>query len=69
MDISILSVSEMRWLDTGCCDINNHRVYYLGTSNNEYRHGVEMVVNKNTAKCVTNFVSVSKRIMLLQIDA
>lgn len=53
MKIDILGISKMRWPRAIYCDINKHRMSYLETSNNEYKHGVSMI-----AECVTNFVPV-----------
>lgn len=69
MDIKIMGVSEMRWPGSGSCDISEHRVYYSGTSNGQYQSGVGCIVAKTVAECVTNFVPVSERVMLLQINA
>lgn len=69
MEIKVLGVSEMRWPGSGSCDINEHRVYYSGTSNGQYQSGVGIIVSKTIAECVTNIVPISERVMLLQINA
>lgn len=46
MKISIMGVSEMRWLDSSYCDIDGHRVYYSGPMNSKYEHGVGILVHR-----------------------
>lgn len=69
MNTNIMGISEMRWPGTGYCDINDFRVYFSGTSNGYQQNGVGIIVEKDIARCVTNFVAVSERVMLLQISS
>lgn len=69
LEIKIMGISEMRWPGSNYCDINKHRVYYSGTSNGQHQYGVGVIVCKAVAESVTNFIPVSERIMLLQINA
>lgn len=56
--------------DRGSATSTNIRYnYYSGTTNNEHKYGVGIVVSKNVAMCVTNFVPISERLLLLQIEA
>lgn len=69
LKINILGISEMRWPGSNFCDINEHRVYYSGTTNGKYEYGVGIIMKKTIAKHVTNFIPISERIMLLQVRA
>lgn len=69
LGIEIMGVSEMRWPNSNCCDIEDCRVYYSGSTSGKYIHGVGVVVNKDVARHVSNFVPVNERIMLLQLNA
>lgn len=70
LKLQILGISEMRWPSAG---VNNNEedytVYYSGTLNNTFQHGVGFIVHKQVVKCVTNFVPISERIAFLQINA
>jgi len=68
LEIGIMGVSEMRWPDSGQCDIEDHQVLYSGTSTGAHQHGVGIILKKSLAKYVTNFVPVSERIMLVQMS-
>lgn len=68
LNIDILGIRKMRWTGTGKCTVDDHMVYYAGTSDGIYQHGVGAILDKNVAKHVTNFVPISERIMLLQIN-
>uniref|UniRef100_A0A8D8Z4U1 Craniofacial development protein 2 n=1 Tax=Cacopsylla melanoneura TaxID=428564 RepID=A0A8D8Z4U1_9HEMI len=69
MKISIMGVSEMRWPDASYCDIEEYRVYYSGSTNGKYVHGVGVIMHKSVANHVTNFVPVNERVLLIQINA
>jgi len=69
MRISTMGVSEMRWPDSSYYDVHGHRVYYSGSMNGKYEHGVGMLVHKSVVKHVRNFVPVNDRILLIQINA
>ena len=59
----------MRWPGEGRCDVDKYRMYYSGMPNGEYRSGVGIVVGPTIAQAVTNFVPVSDRLLLFQIDS
>uniref|UniRef100_A0A8D8T3N0 Craniofacial development protein 2 n=1 Tax=Cacopsylla melanoneura TaxID=428564 RepID=A0A8D8T3N0_9HEMI len=69
LKIQVLGVSEMRWPGSGFMDVENHRIYHSGTSDNTYQYGVGMIIQKRLVNQVTNFVPLTDRIMLLQISA
>lgn len=67
LKIGIFEISEMRWPGSDFSDIDNHRVYYSGTSNERYEYGVEIIMSNSLTKCVTKFTPISERIMILQL--
>ncbi|KAL1447598.1 hypothetical protein WDU94_009869 [Cyamophila willieti] len=69
LKIQVLGVSEMRWPGSGHKDVDKHRIYYSGTTNNTSQYGVGMIIQKSLVKQVTNFLPLTERIMLLQINA
>lgn len=69
MNIDIMGISEMRWPGTGYIDKEKHRVFYSGSSNGKLEYGVGVITTGNISRCVTNFIPVSERVMLLQIQA
>ncbi|XP_049794555.1 craniofacial development protein 2-like [Schistocerca nitens] len=68
MSIKIMGISEMRWPGSGSCNIKEHRIYYSGTCNGQYKSGVGFIVLKAIAECVNNCVPVLERVILLQIS-
>uniref|UniRef100_A0AAR5PA30 Endonuclease/exonuclease/phosphatase domain-containing protein n=1 Tax=Dendroctonus ponderosae TaxID=77166 RepID=A0AAR5PA30_DENPD len=58
----------MRGSGSNFCDINEHRIYYSGTTNGKHEYGVGVIINKTIAKYVPNFIPISERTMLLQIQ-
>lgn len=69
LDIEIMGVSEMRWPGSSYCSIENYRTYYSGKDDGRHEHGVGLIVNKEAARHVTNFVPVNERVILLQLNA
>lgn len=59
----------MRWPDSGEIKVNDHKVFYSGTTNGKHEHGVGVLVTPDVAKCVLNFTPISHRVMLLQLQA
>ena len=41
----------------------------MGSNNGEYRHKVGVIVSRSAAKFVMNYVPISERMLLLQINA
>uniref|UniRef100_A0AAR5NZ92 Endonuclease/exonuclease/phosphatase domain-containing protein n=1 Tax=Dendroctonus ponderosae TaxID=77166 RepID=A0AAR5NZ92_DENPD len=68
LKIHILGISEMRGPGSNFFDINDHRIYYSRTTNGKHEYGVGVIINKTIATYVTNFIPISERIMLLQIQ-
>lgn len=63
-----MGMSKMRWPGSSYCDIKRYRMYYSEMPDGERQHGVGLVVCKSIAKNVTNFVPISERIMLIQVE-
>lgn len=68
MNIGIMGVSEMRWPNSGEMKVEDHTVFYSGTDGS-HEHGVGVIISPNIAHCITNFVPISDRAMLLQVSA
>uniref|UniRef100_A0A8D8XEP5 Craniofacial development protein 2 n=1 Tax=Cacopsylla melanoneura TaxID=428564 RepID=A0A8D8XEP5_9HEMI len=69
LNLNFLGVSEMRWPGSGSVNIQDHQVFYSGTDNGKHEYGVGLILTKEIAKCVDNFIPVSCRVMLVQIKA
>lgn len=69
MKVNIMGISEMRWPGVGSVDVDEHRVYYAGTQDGKFLNGVGIVVTKEIAQSVINFVPFSERVLLIQINA
>lgn len=67
-DISVLGISEMRWPKTGKCNVDQYSVYYSGQDTAQHYNGVGFIVDKNVEKSVINFLPISDRVALLQIN-
>ena len=68
-NMGIMGISEMRRPGSGHCEIDDHQVYYSGRENGEHQHGVGAIIRKDITRYITNFVPISQRCMLLQINA
>uniref|UniRef100_A0A8D8W5N2 Craniofacial development protein 2 n=2 Tax=Cacopsylla melanoneura TaxID=428564 RepID=A0A8D8W5N2_9HEMI len=69
MKIDIMGIAEMRWPASGEMQIKDHKVFYSGKDNGAHENGVAIMVTAEVARCVKNFVPISDRVMLLQIQA
>lgn len=69
MNIDILGISEMRWPGTGMIQIDKHKTYYSGTTNGKFEFGVGIIVTQEVARSVKNFIPVSERVIVLQLEA
>uniref|UniRef100_A0A8D8VC16 Craniofacial development protein 2 n=1 Tax=Cacopsylla melanoneura TaxID=428564 RepID=A0A8D8VC16_9HEMI len=69
LKIQIMGISEMRWCGAGQRHVDEYTIYYSGTTNDTAEYGVGIILEKRIAHCVTNFVPVSERILLIQINA
>lgn len=44
MNISIIGISEMGWPDSGNINIENHKVFYSGSTTGIHKHGVCIIL-------------------------
>ena len=68
LSITALGISEMRWTGSGQCTVGNHVVYYSGNDGDEHQHGVGIIMSKSMSKYVVNFVPLSERIVMIQMN-
>lgn len=66
--LDILGVIEMRWPNSGTVDIEDYKIYYSGTQNGLHENGIGIIVHKNIAKSMSNFIPISERIIITQIN-
>ena len=69
LNIHILGLSETRWPGSGTIKSNNKVFYYSGNNDPEHRNGVGVLLNANIDAAVVDFVPLSDRCMLIQIEA
>lgn len=66
LSIGIISISEMRWTDSGHCVVNNHQICHSGNPNGEHINGMDIILNETGEQC---YIIVYKfRISVTQID-
>lgn len=68
LKIGIMGISEMRWPGSGECMVDNYRVYYSGKETNKHQHGVGMILDEHFSRFVNNYVPISERILLIQMN-
>lgn len=68
MQIDILGVSEVRWLQSGKCDTENGTLYYAGRNDNLHRDGVGIILSKELNKHLVSALHFSERLILLQLQ-
>lgn len=68
MNIDIMGINEMRCPNSGKIARGKHAVYYSGSSDNKHQHGVRMILKKHITQYVNNFVPISERILLIQLE-
>ena len=44
VNINILGISELKWMEMGECNSNDHYIYYCGQKS--FRSGIALIVNK-----------------------
>lgn len=69
MNLDIVGISEMRWPGSGQNIIADHTVLYSGTTTGVHEQGVGMIMTNKMARCISNFIPVSPRVMLVQLQA
>lgn len=69
LEISILGISDTRWKGSGQQPTTNGTIYYSGSEDSQHRYGVAIAVSHEINKSIINFIPVSNRNMLLQLQA
>lgn len=69
LKIQIMGISETWWPNTGQCNVQDHEVYYSGSTDPQHRNGVGIIVTREIKKYVKAFIPYSDRMLLLQIHA
>ena len=54
VNIDILAISELKWMETGEFNSNNHYIYYCGQESLK-RNGVALTVNKRVQNAVLGY--------------
>ncbi|KAL1446089.1 hypothetical protein WDU94_009850 [Cyamophila willieti] len=69
MNINILGVSDTQWRTAGNFVVNSgeYKIYHSSTDVTTHRYGVAIIIEKEIEKCVTGFVPLSDRVMMLSI--
>lgn len=68
LKLNILGISETRWPGHGRVPTERGMLYFSGSEEKNHKHGVAIAVSKDTMASVTNFVPISDRVMLLQLQ-
>ncbi|RZF44528.1 hypothetical protein LSTR_LSTR002301 [Laodelphax striatellus] len=68
LSIQVMGVSECRWKDKGQRDILDKTVYYSGITDGSNLNGVAVMIDQSIKKAVKNFLPLSDRVMLLQLN-
>lgn len=58
----------MRWIGSGKVKVDDCTVFYSGTDG-IHEHGVKAIISPDIAKWIRNFVPITERAMLPQINA
>lgn len=53
---------------SGYLRMENRTVCYLGNSDNNHRSGVVIIIDKKSSKAVTNFITLSDQVMMVQLS-
>ncbi|XP_008482566.1 craniofacial development protein 2-like [Diaphorina citri] len=71
MKINILGISDTQWRDSGNFATNNgeSKIYHSSIDSAGHRYGVAIIVDKEIDQCVTGFIPISDRVMMLSISS
>lgn len=64
-----LGISEMRWPQSGRCNVEDHVVYYSGADDAQHRRGVGFVLTGEMDAAVVGFIPLTDRMAMLEIQA
>ena len=67
MNVDILGISEMRWIDSGQVKKDGYTVVYL-RHETEHRYGVGVIMKDNIAKSLMGFWPISDRSILIKLE-
>lgn len=67
-------MSDTKWTTSGSFPVQNgeQKIYHSGSNNNtetNRRYGVAIIINKEVDQCVSGFIPVSERVMMLNISS
>uniref|UniRef100_A0A8D9AHH9 Craniofacial development protein 2 n=1 Tax=Cacopsylla melanoneura TaxID=428564 RepID=A0A8D9AHH9_9HEMI len=68
LQIDILGICEMRWLDSGEMPLDGYKAFYSGRTDGAHEDGVGIIMTQKIAAKVKNFPPISERIMLIQLE-
>uniref|UniRef100_A0A8D8UV16 Craniofacial development protein 2 n=2 Tax=Cacopsylla melanoneura TaxID=428564 RepID=A0A8D8UV16_9HEMI len=69
LKIKIMGISETRWIGSGQSTVQNKTIYFSGNVDSKHLHGVAIMIDETEKHTVKNFVPLSPRVMLLQLEA
>lgn len=70
LQIGILGLSETKWSGQARHETTEGKIlYYSGNDQTSDHHGVGVLLSKEISKAVSNFVPLSNRAMLIQLNA
>ena len=67
LEIDVLGLSEVRWIDTGSFDKQGYHITWSGGQNHE--HGVGFILNSKSKISYKGHLAVSNRIILLKLKS
>ena len=68
-DLSVCSLSEIRWPGTGQKRIGQYIVHYLGLATNRAQHGVDFALSPAASQCLMQCTPVNERIIVATLKA
>lgn len=68
LDLQIMGVCETRWPDATTFYSGDYAIYTSGTRDESHRNGVAVILKKSLSDSVRNFLPLSDRVMLLQLE-
>ena len=66
LHINILGLCETRWTEAGSFTLEDGS-FMIFSGGSEHKHGVGMILDKETARCIIGFWPISDRVLLVKI--
>lgn len=66
LDIEIFGVTEVRWLSSEQCQIDDNHIYYAENDAQNHYNSVAIIPNEETPKSIISCVPISDRVIFLQ---